>query len=121
MNQELICIGCPMGCRLSVVLEQGNVLQVMGNSCPKGKEYAKNECLNPSRVVTTTITVEKAMYSLISVKTSKPIPKNQVRQCVAFLRDIKVEAPVKVGQVIVANILGTQADIVATKSLDRVS
>jgi CxxC motif-containing protein len=120
MNKELICIGCPMGCHLRILLEGNNVMTVLGNSCLKGAAYAKNECLNPTRTVTTTVTIEQAMYPLVSVKTAKPIPRKLVRECITFLRQVKVTAPIKAGQVVVENVLNTGVDIIATKDLERV-
>lgn len=120
MEKEIICIGCPMGCRMSVISEENGQIIVTGNSCPKGKEYAANECFNPTRMVTTTVRIENGIYPLLSVKTSQPVPKDLVLKCMAVLREVKVEAPVYAGQVIIKNIADTQADIVATKSMERI-
>ena len=76
MNKELICIGCPMGCHLSIQLVENKVMKVWENSCPKGVVYAKNECLNPTRMVTTTVIIEQAMYPVVSVKTADPFPES---------------------------------------------
>lgn len=118
MNRELICIGCPMGCPLTVTVEEGKVTTVTGNTCRKGKEYAEAECLNPTRTVTTTVSIKNAMYSLLSVRTSKPIPKDKISDCIQYLRRIEVKAPVAAGEVIVKDLLQTGADIIATKSLE---
>ena len=121
MNRELVCIGCPMGCRLSVELKETKVSAVRGNSCPKGAEYAENECTNPTRMITTTIMIEGAMYPLLSVRSTKPIPKAMIMECVNYLREINVKAPVMVSQVIVKNILNTGCDIIATKNMARIT
>jgi CxxC motif-containing protein len=121
MNRELICIGCPMGCRLNVALEGDKFLAVTGNSCHKGVDYARNECTNPTRMFTTTVIIRGAMYPLLSVRTTKPVPKAMVKKCVDYLRRVRVETPVKAGQVIMKNILNTKADIIATKDLERVT
>ena len=119
MSKEIICIGCPMGCRLSVVMEEGKVIKVTGNSCRKGIDYAKSECTNPTRTLTTTVKVVDAMYPLLSVRTSKPIPKGLLADCMKLLEDVTVAAPVEAGRVIVENILDTGADIIATKTLGK--
>ena len=119
MYRELICIGCPMGCPLTVTVEEGKVTAVSGNICRKGKEYAEAECLNPTRTLTTTVKIKNAMYPLLSVRTSKPIPKDQIEACLQYLHGITVEAPVTIGQVIVEDILQTGVDIIATKSMAR--
>ncbi len=125
MNQELICTGCPVGCRLVAVVAgdmagEREVLEVIGNSCPKGADYARNECTNPVRMLTTTVVIKGAMYPLLSVRTTKPVPKAMIKNCMNYLRAVKVNAPIKAGQVIVKNILGTEVDIIATKDLERV-
>ena len=120
MNQELICIGCPMGCPLVAILEEGKVIEVTGNSCPKGAEYARNECTHPVRTLTTTVKIRRAMYPLLSVRTNRPIPKTLLKDCMVYLGKIEVAAPIKIGQVIVKNILNTGADVIATKNLERV-
>jgi len=118
MDKEIICINCPLGCRLTVAVEEGKVVNISGNTCGKGLEYAKTECLHPTRIMTTTVTIKNAMYSLLSVRTAKPIPKSLVKECVRCLRGVEVEAPVTAGEVIIENILGTGVDIIATKDLD---
>ncbi|HBF36941.1 MAG TPA: molybdopterin oxidoreductase [Firmicutes bacterium] len=120
MNHELICIGCPMGCRLVAVLEEGQVIEVTGNSCPKGVDYARNECTHPVRMLTTTVMIRRAMYPLLSVRTTRPISKTMIKGCMVYLGKIEVTAPIEAGQVIVKNILNTGADIIATKNLERV-
>ena len=118
MNREIICINCPLGSRLEVTIEEGKVAKVTGNTCGKGVEYAQTECLNPTRTVTTTVSIKNTLYALLPVRTSKPIPKDLVTKCVQYLRRIEVKAPVRTGEIIVENILGTEADIIATKNLE---
>ena len=74
MVRELTCIVCPLGCDLKVELDENKrVLSVSGNTCPRGKVYAENECVNPRRTVTSTVRCEDG--SMISVKTDTTIPK----------------------------------------------
>ena len=56
-KRELICIGCPMGCPLTVTLDGGAVVTVQGNTCPRGDAYARREVTAPTRIVTTTVRV----------------------------------------------------------------
>ena len=120
MKRELICIGCPMGCHLIATVENNEVIEITGNTCPRGVEYARNECTNPVRILTTTVNIKGAMYPLLSVRTTMSIPKTMLKESVNYLREVQVKAPVQAGQVIVKNILNTGADIIATKSLGRV-
>ncbi|MDD6611730.1 MAG: DUF1667 domain-containing protein [Butyricicoccus sp.] len=112
---NIICITCPKGCHLSVDEENGYA--VTGNSCPRGAEYGKNELLHPVRVVTSTVRIDGAMLPRLPVKTDRPLPKEKMFDCMALIDSITVQSPVKVGQVLAANILGTDVNIVAAKTL----
>ena len=112
---NIICITCPKGCHLSVDEENGYA--VTGNSCPRGAEYGKNELLHPVRVVTSTVRIDGAMLPRLPIKTDRPLPKEKMFDCMALIDSITVQSPVKVGQVLAANILGTDVNIVAAKTL----
>jgi CxxC motif-containing protein len=77
-TRELICINCPLGCALTVTLENGEVTRVTGNTCPRGEAYARKECTNPTRIVTTTVRVEGGRLPVVSVKTASDIPKEKL-------------------------------------------
>ncbi|MEF9942319.1 MAG: DUF1667 domain-containing protein [Lachnospiraceae bacterium] len=116
-QRELTCIGCPMGCALMVEIEQGKVIKVSGNTCPRGDTYAHKEITNPTRIVTSTVMVNGGSVDMISVKTKEDIPKNKIFECVKALKGITVNAPVHIGEVIVSNVAGTGVDVVATKNV----
>ena len=88
-----------------------------GNPAPRGAEYARNEMLHPVRVITSTVRVAGAAIPRLPVKTDKPLPKELMFDCMELINALNVQAPVKVGQVLAADILGTDVNIVATKSL----
>ena len=112
---ELICIGCPMGCPLTVELEGGEILSITGHTCRRGEVYARKEVTNPTRIVTSTVDVEGGKVARVSVKTKEDIPKEKIFQCVKALKGVTVKAPVHIGDVIVANVADTGVDIVATR------
>ena len=112
---NIICITCPKGCHLSV--DEDNGYTVTGNACPRGAVYGKNELLHPVRVVTSTVRIDGAMHPRLPVKTDRPLPKEKMFDCMALIDSITVQAPVKVGQVLAADILGTDVNIVAAKSM----
>ncbi len=112
---SLICIGCPKGCHLTV--DEENDYKVTGNSCATGAEYGRNELLNPTRVLTTTVLIEGAIHNCLPVKSNGPIPKGKLIDCARYLADVKVQSPVVTGQVIVENILDTGIDVIATKDM----
>lgn len=117
-KKELVCICCPLGCNLEVTLDKGLVLKVTGNSCKRGEEYGKKECTNPTRIVTTVLPVIKGDIAMVPVKTSKDIPKQLTKECIKALKNIQVKAPVKIGDIIVEDILNTGANIVATRDVE---
>jgi len=112
--KELICIVCPRGCHLSVD-DTAPEVTVTGNACPRGAEYAVNECLHPVRTVTTTVRVTNREDTMVSVKTRTPVAKEDMARVVALLRKLTVEAPVTVGQIVAENICGST--IVVTKNI----
>lgn len=114
MKKELTCIICPRGCTLTVDIENDNV-SVSGNSCPKGEQYGINECTNPTRTVTSIVRVTNREDTMVSVKTSAPIPKGKIFEVMGKIRKAAVEAPVKIGDIIIPDLFG--ADVVATKEI----
>lgn len=117
MIRELTCIGCPMGCNLVVEIENEEVIKVTGNTCKRGEDYGRKECTNPTRVVTSTVRVLGGEIQVVSVKTDKDISKEKVTECISLLKDVEINAPVKIGDVVVENILGTGANIVCTRNV----
>lgn len=112
---EVICIMCPLACRITVTLdEKGDVLKVADNQCKRGEEFAAREAKFPGRVLTTTLIAEGSTHGLLPVKTNKPIARSMLMDCMCYLAGVKVKPPVKAGQLIVRNILNTGADVVAT-------
>ena len=114
---NLICIGCPLGCPLTVEMEGSEVKAVSGNTCPRGDAYARKEMTNPTRIVTSTVRVAGGRLAMVSVKTASDIPKGKIFDCVKALKDVEVKAPVKIGDVIVENVAGTGVNIIATKDV----
>ena len=112
---ELICIVCPQGCHLKVDEENG--YEVKGNSCPRGAEYGKKELVNPTRVITTTVAIERGIYRRIPVKTAGDIPKGMIFEIMDEINKVVVKAPIKVGDVIIENVLGTGVNVVSAKTM----
>lgn len=117
-ERKLTCIGCPMGCPLTVVMNGEEVASVAGNTCKRGVVYARKEVTNPTRIVTSTVRVVGGSINMVSVKTKEDIPKGQIFDCVRALKGIEVPAPVHIGDVILKNAAGTGVDIIATKNVE---
>ena len=114
-EKNLICICCPLGCPLTVALENGEVVSVTGNTCPKGAKYAVEECTHPVRTVTSTVRVTNRKDTMVSVKTAAPVPKEHLFDVMAVIRSLHAAAPVQIGDVLAENVFGTE--IIANKNV----
>lgn len=118
MEQNITCINCPVGCRMTVTLsEGGDFVSVSGNTCPRGASYARQECTLPERMITAVVPVSGSRTPL-SVKTSTPVPKSMILAVMRELGRLTVTVPVRMGQVILPDVLHTGSDIIATRSLE---
>lgn len=112
--KEFTCIVCPRGCRLTI----DDNMNVTGNTCPRGKDYAIAEVTNPVRTITSSVRVTNREDLLVSVKTSGAIPKGKIFDVMAEINKVGVEAPTRIGQVVIKDVLGLGVDIVVTKDID---
>ena len=112
---ELICIGCPRGCHLSV--DEENDYAVTGNRCAIGARYGKEELTNPTRTLTTTVRVEGGLHEMLPVRSDKPLPKGMLMEAMQEISKVKVSSPVKMHQVIIENILNTGVNIISSKEM----
>lgn len=112
---EFTCVQCPMGCPLTVEVEDGEVLSVTGNTCPRGKKYGAQEAVCPMRVVTSLVNVVSDPHP-ISVKTTDAVPKDKINEVLKQIRKAKVNAPISAGSLVIENVAGTNVDVVATSS-----
>jgi CxxC motif-containing protein len=115
----MTCIVCPFGCQAELTVRGKQVLDVKGCNCERGMTYVVEEYSAPRRVLTTTVRVMGGVVSMLPVRTAKPIPKELVRIAVAALREVEVEAPVRIGDVIVGNLLGTGIEVISSRSVPR--
>ena len=113
-----LCIGCPLGCRLEVEEDAGgNVVEVRGFACRRGKEFAEREHTDPRRMVTTTVAVSGGRWPRLPVRTTEAIPKDRVMDLCVALRGVEMPAPVRMGDVVMAGVLGTGVDVVASRDM----
>lgn len=115
--KELICITCPRGCHLQV--DEDNDYKVSGNRCPRGAAYGKKECTHPTRVITSTVKINRGTQARVSCKTTQDVPKELMFKIMASLNDIEISAPCHRGDVVLPNVCGTGADIILTKDVER--
>ena len=132
MTRELTCITCPIGCRLTVTGSTSGAeeeLSVSGNRCPRGAAYAREELLSPKRTVTATMrslhvagapvgaAIDGGEIRRIPCRTDAPFPKERVAELLAAIYAAEASLPVKMGQVLLADVLGLGINVVATRTL----
>jgi len=112
--KNFICINCPLGCPLTVEVENGQVVKVSGNTCKRGETYAVKEITAPSRTVTSTVRVKGGERPVVAVRTKTDIPKDKIFACMEAINQVEITAPVKIGDVVIADVCGTGVDVVTT-------
>ena len=123
MNKErkFICVSCPLGCGLTVSLDDsGEVVNVEGNSCPRGASYAKSEVKDPRRVFASTVRVNGGKLPVCPIRSKTPAPKNKLMEISKAVAELNLKAPLTIGQVLIHNVCGTDVDIVASRDLEAV-
>ncbi len=111
----LTCIVCPRGCQMKVTLdESGKPTGVEGNFCKRGLTYANDECTNPKRTVTSTVRCRSG--EVVSVKTDSTVPKGKMLEVMAEINRTLAEDDVKIGDIIIKDVCGTGANVVATSN-----
>lgn len=120
-SKSVTCIGCPLGCYVTVDFDaDGNIKEVSGNTCPKGDSYARKEVTSPTRVITSIVRIDKGEIPVVSVKTASDIPKDKIFACMEELKEVRLTAPVSIGDVAVENICGTGVPVIVTKEVEAV-
>lgn len=119
MKRAFTCIVCPNGCELEVEYEGSRVLHVSGNLCPKGVDYVTQELTDPRRTIASSVRVAGGVLPLASVRTTKPIPKDRIFDVMAAINRCSLTAPVTIGQVLIADVLGLGSDVIVTKNVDK--
>lgn len=118
-KHDIVCIVCPVGCRLEVTEPdtKDGEYTVTGNKCPRGEKYGKKELINPTRVLPTTVKINNGFLNRLPVRTNGEIPKGKIFEAMEVINNTVVEAPIKMGDVIIPDILGTGVDVVASRSM----
>jgi CxxC motif-containing protein len=118
LNGEIVCVVCPTSCLVVAEWNETELLRIDRHQCKLAWDYIESEIFDPRRTVTTTLPVEGGRLPLVSVKTASPVPKDMVMDIMDDLADVVAQAPIKLGDVLVSNILDTGIDIVATRNVD---
>lgn len=118
-TREIICILCPMGCKVNVEIKDGEVVKIENAGCERGRDYAVQEIEYPVRDFFTTIRVDGGRIPMLSVRSTEPVPKNMLVACASELAKIVVSAPIRLGDIIVSNMLNLGIDVIATKDIEK--
>jgi CxxC motif-containing protein len=117
-KEEIICIGCPIGCPVAIRIDgEGNIAGFEGNECKIGEKYVAEEFRSPVRVFTGTVRTRNCSRPLLAVRTSKPIPKKMIPNFSKSMIAVEVSPPVRQGDIIVSNISNSGVDLIATGEL----
>ncbi len=115
-SKEIRCIVCPTGCFVHVENISGELV-IEGHSCKRGEVYAREEFISPKRILTTTMRVENGFLPLIPVRSDKPIPKERLGEALKQIAFTKIKAPIKMGDVLLKDILGLEVNVIASRDL----
>ena len=117
-KEHVICVGCPLGCEVILAVDDKvEVTEVSGNACKEGKKYAIEEYKNPVRVLTATVLTQNSSQPLLSVRTDKAILKTRLTEGMCVLAKVRAKPTLKTGDILIANLLGTSSNVVATSDL----
>lgn len=119
------CTTCPSECLLTVKVERtadghvAEVRSVTGNSCPRGDKFAHQEPTRPMRVLTTTVAVSGGDETLLPVRTAEAIPLELHAQAMARIRGLVIDAPIRMGDIVLENLLDTNINLIASMDINR--
>jgi CxxC motif-containing protein len=116
-KRHFVCVICPIGCEIDVVHDGSKIISMEGNKCEKSEEFVSQELIEPMRILTTTVRIQESMWPVIPVRTDKPVPKRLFPRIMRQLRRTKLQAPVNMLDVVVKDVLGTGANIIATRTM----
>jgi len=118
-KKHFVCVVCPVGCEIDVVHDGSEIISMEGNKCEKSEEFVTQELIEPMRILTTTVRIQGARWPVIPVRTDTSVPKRLFPRIMRQLRRIKLQAPVKMLDVVVEDVLHTGANVVATRTMPR--
>jgi CxxC motif-containing protein len=121
MKKDIVCIVCPRGCTIQVNYDKNGIISMEGSSCKRGDEYARAEILSPTRMITSSVKIDNAKYTVCPVKTGAPVSKSKIFDVMEEIYKVRIKAPVQQGDVIIKDVCGTGADIIATQTFETES
>ncbi len=119
MEKIITCTVCPVGCEITVTGSDGKVEKISGHACKRGVPFATDEFLLPKRILTSTVRLAGSDEPLLPVRSDKPIPKDKLFACMEEVKNVQVEAPIQMGDIIIADVLALGCNMIATRSVEK--
>ena len=119
VKKEVVCVVCPSGCIVNIEYKGNEVVQIIGNKCKKGVEFAKEEAIDPKRILTTTLGIDSINFRRIPVRSNKPVSRDKILNITREIKRIKVKPAIKMGDVIAKNFMDTGIDIIASMDINE--
>ena len=116
-KKEIVCIVCPRGCTVQV-LQNGTEILVSGNQCKRGREFAIREMTAPMRTIASTVATSFPDVPVLPCRVSSEIPKDRIMDCMKEINKTVATLPVRIGDILIENILGTDANVIITANMD---
>lgn len=118
MLREFTCIVCPNGCDITADLQNGEIRSVAGAACERGEAYVRQELTDPRRTIASSVAVRGGTLPLVSVRLDAPVPKDRIFDVMDAIRNVELTAPVRMGDIAIADVLGLGCNVVVTKNID---
>jgi len=118
-KRHFTCVTCPVGCEIDVELQDGRVVSMEGNKCDKGEEFVLKELEEPMRILTTTVRLKGARWAMLPVRSDAPLPRRLLFRAIEELAGVELQAPVKLYDLVIKNVAGSGANIVATRNMEK--
>jgi CxxC motif-containing protein len=118
-KKHFVCVVCPIGCEVDVVHDGSKIISMEGKKCEKSEEFVSQELIEPMRILTTTVRIQGSRWPVIPVRTDKPVPKRLFPRIMRQLRRVRLQVPINISDVVVGDVLGTGANILATRTMPR--
>lgn len=117
-QKKITCTECPKGCLLCIDIEDGKVVSIKGNTCPKGDAFGREEIESPKRFIASTVFARGLELRMVPVRTDKPVPREKMSEVMAIIHLHTQRVPVKCGDVIVHDLLDLDIDLIATRDVN---
>lgn len=114
---NMVCTACPKGCMMQVTLSDNMLVSVIGNECERGHDFAKQEIIDPKRIITTIVKISGGNHPVLSVKTDKAVSKTDMTKIIDCAKKVKCSAPVTVGDIIAENVAGLNVNLIGTNNI----